>query len=88
MNKLNFEEILDILKINLSVEEFAHYSDTSNMFNLGEMKGKYFNMEVWKGEDWYTIKYFKDHDIYIRVNGFIHLMKVFHLILGMIVYLK
>ena len=70
MNKLTYKEILDILKINLSVEEFAHYNDTSNMFNLGEMKEVSQYGGSGKGENWYAVKYFKDHDIYIRVNGF------------------
>ena len=71
MNKLNFEEILEILKNNISIEDFAYHDKSIlSTLNLGEIEEVSQYGGMGKGEMWYSVKYFKDHDIYIKVDGF------------------
>lgn len=72
MNKLTGEEIIKILSDNLdSVKDFA-YQGISITASLGvgiiEEVAKYGGQG--KGEIWYKVYYFKDHDVYLKVDGF------------------
>lgn len=70
MNKLTAKEILEIVETNgVSEAEFA-WGD----FDLTEELGEWREVVKYGGEDqgstWYSIKHFKDHDIYIRTDGY------------------
>ena len=71
MEKLNFEQILDILKTKLdSIDTFAYEDYDHNSLGLGEIKQVDRYGGEGKGDIWYSVKYFKDHDIYIKVSGY------------------
>lgn len=64
------QEIIEKLKeFEISVYEFAY--DDYNSENIG--LGKIIEVEQYGGEGqgdiWYSVKYFKDHDVYLRVDG-------------------
>lgn len=70
MNKLTAKEILEIVENNdITESEFA-WGD----FVLEEELGEWEEIERYggegKGTDWWSIKHFKDHDVYIRTNGY------------------
>lgn len=71
MSKKSFSEILEKIKsVCGSVYEFAHEDYDPNDFGLGPCtEVKQYGGEG-KGDKWYSIKYFKDHDVYIRVDGY------------------
>ena len=70
---MNFKEIIDTFKNqNISVSEFA-YDDFDNnpmLEFVGECKEVNHHGGEGQGEDWYSVKYFPKHDIYIKVSGF------------------
>ena len=64
------KEIIEAIKnANISVGDFA-YGD----FDSPEEVGEWEEVEQYggegKGTDWYSIKYFKEHDVYIRTEGY------------------
>ena len=66
---MDTQQIREILEKNeISIEEFA-YGD----FDCEEL-GEWTEVESYGGEDqgsqWYSVKYFKDHDIYVRTDGY------------------
>jgi hypothetical protein len=73
MKKLTYNEIIEKLKNCLELEEFA-YEDIQNEYL--EKNG----IPIWEeidqvggegqGDHWHSVKYFKDHDVYIKVTGF------------------
>ena len=69
MNKLTAQEILDIIKANMSVEDFAYEDYDSEELGLGEVKV----VDSYGGEDqgseWYKVQYFVEHDVYIKTEG-------------------
>lgn len=68
----NFDEIVDILEDSgISVSSFAYgdFSDSQLTYPLGEWTEVARGGGMDKGSDWYSVKYFKDHDIYIKTNG-------------------
>lgn len=77
---MNYNEIIEHLKGMMSVVEFAHedYPDkcrstgrrTHFIDNIGECSEVNHYGGEGKGEDWWSVKYFPDHDIYIRVDGY------------------
>lgn len=65
------EEILKVLEnSDVSVDSFGYNDFDSVELGLGECK----EIEKYGGEDqgstWYSVKYFKDHDVYIRTDGY------------------
>jgi hypothetical protein len=71
MEKLSFEQIMEVLKEKIEeVSEFAF--DDFNEEELG--LGKVEEVEQVGGEDqgstWYSVKHFVEHDVYIRVEGY------------------
>ena len=69
---MNYKEILEILKANVdSVSSFSY--DLYHSEELTKILGESDEVEQYggegKGETWYSVKYFKDHDVYIRVDG-------------------
>lgn len=63
------EIIEEIEKQEISVDEFA-YGD----FHSPEGVGEWVEVDSYggegKGNEWYSIKFFKDHNVYIRTDGF------------------
>jgi len=71
MSKLTGQEIIDKLKESgLTLSSFAYEEYDSNELGLGNSK----EVEQHGGEDegsnWYSVKHFIDHDVYIKIRGF------------------
>lgn len=65
------EEILKVLESSdVSVSSFGYDDFDSVELGLGECE----EIEQYGGEGegstWYSVKYFKDHDVYIRTDGY------------------
>lgn len=64
------EIIAEVEKQYISVEDFG-YSDFKNpLENVGEWEEVKQRGGEGEGETWYSVKYFKDHDVYIRTDGY------------------
>lgn len=71
MEKLTFEQIMAVLKEKIDgVSEFAYEDYKKEELELGEIE----EVDHYGGEDcgstWYSVQHFKDHDVYIRVDGY------------------
>jgi hypothetical protein len=68
---MTVKEILEeVEKQGISVEDFG-YSDFDNpLENVGEWKEVRQVGGEGEGETWYSVKFFKDHNVYIRTDGF------------------
>jgi hypothetical protein len=74
---MNYEEIMDVIKSKMSISEFAHHD-----FGRSNGKGGQFIDGVGEcdevdqhggegqGESWHSVKFFPDHDIYVKVYGY------------------
>lgn len=66
--KKSYDEILEILKNESTVSEFAHEgADGLDLGTITEIErvGGYD-----QGSTWYNVKHFVDHDVYIKVSGY------------------
>ena len=73
MNKLSYQEILEILKTICSDVDnlaFDDYDADALHLALGEMQTVDEYGGEGQGDDWWSILYFKDHDVYIRIDGY------------------
>jgi hypothetical protein len=71
MEKLTYEQILEVLKSKLKeVEEFAYEDYDKEELGLGEIEEVDKYGGEGKGETWYSVKHFVDHNVYIRVDGY------------------
>ena len=70
MNKLSYNEILEVLKENIDVRDFADEDYPKQQLNLGEIQLVQSYGGVGKGDLWYVVYYFIEHGVYIRVDGF------------------
>jgi len=71
MEKKTYNEILEILKSKIEdVSNFAYEDYDSEELELGEIKEIHQHGGEGEGDYWESVKYFKDHDIYIKVEGF------------------
>ena len=77
MEKLNFQQILEIVKQKLDpdndgsgVEEFAYEDYDHEELGLGEIEEVEQEGGMDEGSNWTSVKHFKDHDVYICVSGF------------------
>jgi len=73
--KLTYKKIISILKKELKdVSQFAYSDFDSNIDKLKKELGPFEDIDSHGGEgegsDWWVVKYFKDHDIYIKVSGY------------------
>lgn len=68
---MTVQEILaEVERQDISVDSFG-YSDFSNpLENVGEWDEIEQVGGEGEGEVWYSVKYFKDHNVYIRTDGF------------------
>ncbi len=67
---MNYKEILDVLKTQFEdVEDFAFSGGQTHVDGVGKMKeiAKYGGEG--KGEEWWRVRYFPEHDVYIKVDG-------------------
>ena len=77
---MNYSEIIEQLRKMMAICDFAHsdFPSKSCVSNGRErfLKGigECVEVDQYGGEDqgstWYSVKYFPDHDIYIRVDGY------------------
>lgn len=66
---MNIEQIIEILKEhNISIGDFAHGDFDDDI--LGPWKEVDQCGGEGQGDGWYSVKYFKDHDIYVRTDGY------------------
>ncbi len=71
MEKLNYKQILEVLKMKLdNVEDFGCEDYNVEELGLGEIKVADKTGGEGQGEHWHSVKHFVDHDIYIKVTGF------------------
>ena len=68
MNKLTAKEILKILE-GISYEEFGMEDYDPHELGLGDVDEVAQVGGGGEGSTWYSVKYFKDHDVYIRIDG-------------------
>jgi len=62
------QEIIDELKNEVSIDDFA-YGDIQSFESIGECKEVFQQGGSGEGDHWESVKYFPDHDVYIRVTG-------------------
>lgn len=71
MEKKTYSEILEVLKSKIDgVKEFAYEDYDEEDLSLGEIKEVDSYGGEGKGEEWYVVMHFVDHDVYIRVDGY------------------
>jgi hypothetical protein len=71
MNKLTAEEIIERLKkADVSVKAFAWGDFGKDMDEIGPwVEVDQYGGEG-QGDDWYSVKHFTEHDVYIRTQGY------------------
>jgi len=70
MEKLTGEQIIEILKkSDIELKEFAYGDFDSNALGLGEWEEVDQKGGEGEGESWHSVKHFKDHDVYLRIDG-------------------
>lgn len=70
MNKKTAQEILDIIKANMSISEFAHEDYDSEELGLGKVEEVDQYGGEGQGNTWYSVKHFVDYDVYIKTEGY------------------
>lgn len=71
IRQLTEEEILEKLKTSgVSINEYAFESYIPPELGLGEIVEVTQHGGEGEGDNWYTVKLFKDHNIYIKTSGF------------------
>lgn len=76
MEKLNYEQIYEKLEEffdkdgNGGVSAFAYENYDPKGLGLGEIEEVAQKGGESMGSEWYSVKYFKDHDVYIKVEGY------------------
>jgi len=70
MEKLTAEQILEIFEKNeISNDRFGYMDYNSEKLGLGEVKEIEQHGGEGEGESWHSVQYFKDHDVYLRVDA-------------------
>lgn len=70
-SKKTYEEILAILKDKIDlVDDFAYGEFYPEELGLGTIEEVHQQGGEGEGDYWCSVKYFKDHDIYIKVYGY------------------
>lgn len=76
MEKLNYKQIYEKLEEffdkddNGGVSAFAYGNYDPKGLGLGEIEEVTQKGGEGEGSEWYSVKYFKDHDVYIKVEGY------------------
>lgn len=68
---MNYQEIIENLKLFYEDDfpEFA-YADGDDVTDVGKFKEVEQHGGEDEGSDWYSVKFFPDHDVYIKVSGY------------------
>jgi len=67
---MDFQEIMSVLKEKIdNVQDFAYEDYDVKELGLGEIKEVSQQGGMDEGSHWESVKYFKDHDVYISVVG-------------------
>lgn len=64
------EIIAEVERQEISVDSFGYSDFESPLENVGEWEEIEQVGGEGEGETWYSVKFFKDHDVYIRTDGF------------------
>ncbi len=69
---MNFQEIKKKLftEGELTLSEFGYMDYSSEELGLGPVEEVAQRGGEGEGEDWYSVQYFKEHDVYIRIDGY------------------
>jgi len=71
MEKLTGEQIINKLKESeMTLDDFAYGDYNSKELGLGESSEVKQHGGEDEGSNWFSVKYFKDHDVYIKITGF------------------
>ena len=71
MEKKSFSEIIEVLKEKIErVSCFAHEDYDKEDLGLGEIREVHQEGGEEQGSHWESVKYFKDHDVYIKITGY------------------
>lgn len=73
MSKLTGQEIIEKFKEIVDVEEFAYYTkndEVTDKAGIGEFDQVAQYGGEGQGDTWWSVKYFKDHDVYLKVVGY------------------
>jgi hypothetical protein len=71
MEKLTATQIIQkIADSGISVRQFGYFDFNSDELGLGEITEVSRQGGEGKGEDWHSVKYFVDHDVYIKTEAF------------------
>jgi len=71
MKKLTAKEILEIIeKAEIDVSDFAYGEFDPIDLRLGEFEEVDSGGGCDRGSNWYSVKHFKDHDVYIKTTGY------------------
>lgn len=71
MEKKTYEEILTILQEKIdSVDDFAYDEFDQDELGLGPINEVQQEGGMDEGSNWFSVKHFVDHDIYIKVTGY------------------
>jgi hypothetical protein len=70
--KLTFNEVVEHLNNTTTISDFAYIARYGKTIieGLGEVKEVDSYGGEDKGSDWYTVKHFIDHDVYIRIDAY------------------
>ena len=69
MEKLTFQQIVDLLDENYNLNDFKYLHDENNG-DLGDVKQVYHYGGSDKGTHYETVNHFVDHDVYIKLEGY------------------
>jgi len=64
------EIIEKVEELDISVSEFAYGDFENPLEGVGEWEEVDQHGGEGQGDDWHSVKHFKDHDIYIKTEGF------------------
>lgn len=68
---MNFEQIMEVLENKIdSVSKFAYDEFDQEKLGLGKIEEVAQHGGEGEGSNWYSVKHFVDHDIYIKVSGY------------------
>jgi len=71
MNKLIGKEIIEkLIEKGITVSDFAFENYYSKDLDLGPIEEVHQRGGEGMGDHWESVKYFKDHDVYLKVVGF------------------
>lgn len=64
------KEILEVVESKMNVSDFGYFDFDAEALGLGEVEEVHQYGGEGDGDHWESVKYFKDHNVYIRTVGF------------------